>query len=225
MIGYVQSVHVGKIKSLGSTTSAIDKHPVASSVKVGMRGIEGDCQADLRVHGGKDKAVHCYPCQHYSYWQQLLPDCALLNQPGAFGENLSVSGIDESDVCIGDQLRIGSVLFAVSQGRQPCFKLNLRFGCNDMAAKVQSTLRAGWYLRVIEEGSLQAGDVIELVSRPHGKFTVAYVLALIRDKVVNPEELMPLMELPLPDSWRQLFLRRMTSSQTEDWRKRLFGGG
>lgn len=133
--------------------------------------------------------------------------------------------MNESDVCIGDQLRIGSVLFAVSQGRQPCFKLNLRFGCNDMSSQVQSTLRAGWYLRVIEEGSLQAGDAIDLVSRPHEKFTIAYLLALIRDKVVNPQVLFPVLELPLPDSWRQLFLRRINNSQAEDWHKRLFGGG
>jgi MOSC domain-containing protein YiiM len=223
MIAHVQSVYVGKIKPLGSTTSAIDKHSVATPVKVGVLGIEGDCQADLRVHGGADKAVHCYPWQHYAYWKQLLPNCELLNQPGAFGENLSISGIDENDICIGDQLRIGSVLFAVSQGRQPCFKLNLRFGCDDMAMQVQRTLRAGWYLRVIEEGSLQAGDTLELVSRPHGKFTVAYVLALIRDRVVNPEELLPVLELPLPDSWRQLFVRRMANNRAEDWLKRLFG--
>jgi MOSC domain-containing protein YiiM len=223
MIAHVQSVHVGKIKSLGSTTSAIDKLPITAPVKVGVLGIEGDCQADLRVHGGADKAVHCYPWQHYAHWKQRVPNCALLNQPGAFGENLSVLGIDENDVCIGDQLRIGSVLFEVSQGRQPCFKLNLRFGYDDMATQVQSTLRAGWYFRVIEEGFLQTGDTIELVSRPHGKFTVAYLLALIRDRVVNPEELQPILELPLPESWRQLFRRRIANSQSEDWRKRLFG--
>ncbi len=190
-----------------------------------MLGIEGDCQADLRVHGGADKAVHCYPWQHYEHWRQRFPGCQLLNQSGAFGENLSIFGMKENDVCIGDQLRIGSVLFAVSQGRQPCFKLNLRFDCDDMASQVQSTLRAGWYLRVIEEGSLQAGDAIDLVSRPHEKFTVAYLLALIRDKVVNPQELFPVLELPLPDSWRQLFLRRINNSQAENWHKRLFGSG
>jgi MOSC domain-containing protein YiiM len=133
------------------------------------------------------------------------------------------TAIDESDVCIGDQLRIGSALFEVSQGRQPCFKLNLRFSYDNMATHVQSTLRAGWYFRVIEEGVLQAGDTIELVSRPHDKFTVAYLLALIRDRVVNPEELQPILELPLPESWRQLFVRRIANSRSEDWCKRLFG--
>jgi MOSC domain-containing protein YiiM len=224
MIAHVQSVHVGKIKSLGSTTSTIDKLPVTTPVKVGVLGIDGDCQADLRVHGGADQAVHCYPWQHYAHWKQRLPNCAPLNQPGAFGENLSVLGIDENDVCIGDQLRIGSVLFEVSQGRQPCFKLNLRFGYNDMATQVQSTLRAGWYFRVIEEGALQAWDTIELVSRPHGKFTIAYLLALIRDRVVSPEELQPILALPLPESWRQLFMLRIANSRSEDRRKRLFGG-
>lgn len=221
MIAHVQSVHVGKVKSLGSTTSAIDKYPVATAVNVGVLGIKGDSQADLLVQGGLDKAVHCYPWQHYKYWRQILPDCQLLNQPGAFGENLSVLGVDENDVCIGDHLRIGSVLFTVSQGRQPCFKLNLRFDCNNMASQVQNTLRAGWYLRVIREGSMQAGDAIELVLRPHCSFTVAYMLTLIRDRVVDPETLLPVLELPLPQSWRQLFVRRMTNSRVEDWHRRL----
>ncbi len=226
MKAHVQSVHVGQVKPLGSkgsTSSAIDKHPIAASVKVGTFGLEGDQQADLRVHGGADKAVHCYPYLHYAHWRQRLPHCDLLNQPGAFGENLSVVGIDENDVCIGDQLQIGTVLFAVSQGRQPCHKLNLRFGCADMAAQVQSSLRAGWYLRVLEEGTLQAGDAVELISRPHGEFTVAYLLALIRDKVIDPDQLRPVLELPLPDSWRQLIERRLANNRTEDWFKRLFG--
>jgi MOSC domain-containing protein YiiM len=151
-----------------------------------------------------------------------LLNCALLNHAGAFGENLSVLGIDENDVCIGDQLRIGSALFEVSQGRQPCFKLKLRFGYDDMATQVQSTLRVGWYFRVIEEGYLQIADTIELGSRPHGKFAVAYLLALIRDGVVNPDELQPILALPLTESWRQLSMRRISNSRSEDWRKRLF---
>lgn len=223
MIAHVQSVHIGKVNALGSTTSAIDKHAIDGAVEVGLLGIEGDAQADLRVHGGVDKAVHCYPWSHYAYWRQHLQKSALLNQPGAFGENLSVCGIDENDVCIGDQLRIGSVLFAVSQGRQPCFKLNLRFRCDDMAAQVQRTLRAGWYLRVIEAGSLRASDTINLVARPHDKFTVAHVLAVIRDRDVSPDVLLPILQLPLPDSWRQLFMRRLETYRAEDWHKRLVG--
>jgi MOSC domain-containing protein YiiM len=184
-------------------------------------GLVEDSQADLRVHGGVDKAVHCYPWAHYSIWQQSLPGHALLQAPGAFGENLSVDGMDEHDVCIADRWRIGSVVFEVSQGRQPCFKLNLRFGVSDMAAQVQESLRAGWYLRVLEPGELRAGDEIEILERPHSEWTIARVLTVIRDRDVDPVVLNQLLGLPLPPSWRRLFERRLQSSQTEDWSRRM----
>jgi MOSC domain-containing protein YiiM len=201
---------------LGRTLSGIDKKPVSGPQRVMSLGLVGDSQADMRVHGGVDKAVHAYPWAHYSMWQQRLPGHALLQAPGAFGENLSVEGMDEHDVCIGDRWRIGSVLFEVSQGRQPCFKLNLRFGVSDMAAQVQESLRAGWYLRVLEPGELRAGDEIEVLERPHSEWTIARVLTIIRDREVDPAVLKPLLGLPLPPSWRRLFERRLESSQIED---------
>src|SRR5690606_3877832 len=201
-----------------------DKHPVSGPVTVTAAGIDGDAQADRRVHGGVDKAVHCYARAHYPAWRLELADCALLEQPGAFGENLSIDGIDETSVCIGDRWRIGSALFTVTQGRQPCYKLNLRFGVGDMAARVQDSLRAGWYLRVETPGIIAAGDMIELVARPHAQHSIAALLALIRDRDTDAQRIAAVLALPLTPSWRRLFERRAQTQGVEDWSGRLEGG-
>lgn len=219
----VRAVLRGPVKSLGATTSAIDKRPVEGGVTIGALGVIGDAQADLRVHGGTDKAVHCYPWQHYDAWRQELPRQPLLESPGAFGENLSLDGMDESSVCIADHWRIGTAEFVVTQGRQPCFKLNLRFGHREMARRVQDTLRAGWYLRVTKEGVVRAGDAVELLARPHPDHSVATLLRVIRDRHTDADVLAGILQLPLPPSWRQLFERRLQSQRIESWERRLSG--
>ena len=217
----VIAVLKGGIGPLGSTVSGIAKLPAPGPQRVERLGIVGDRQADLRVHGGEDKAVHCYAWSHYEYWRGVLPGNSLLDAPGAFGENLSMAGIDERDVRIADRWRIGGVLFEVSQGRQPCFKLNLRFGARDMAARVQESLRAGWYLRVLEPGCVAAGDSAELIERPYPSHSVADLLALIRDRETDPDRLAPVLRLPLTPSWRKLFERRLASGRVEDWSGRM----
>lgn len=214
----------GPVRPLGHTTSAIDKQPVDAPVAVHAEGLQGDAQADRRVHGGVDKAVHCYAWHHYAAWRQELPGCTLFDRPGAFGENLAIDGLDEAGVCIGDRWRIGTAQFTITQGRQPCYKLNLRFGVPDMAARVQQSLRAGWYLRVEVPGVLATGDAIELLERPHPAHSIASLLALIRDRETDAARLAPVLELPLPPSWRRLFERRRDSRQVEDWSRRLQGG-
>lgn len=219
----VRAVLRGKTQGLGRTSSAIAKHVVDGPVAVHRLGLEGDEQADLRVHGGEDKALHAYAWQHHAAWQQDLPGCELLGTPGAFGENLSVDGLTEAHICIGDHWQIGSAVVVVSQGRQPCFKLNLRFGVDDMAARVQQTLRAGWYLRVKEPGTISAGDRLVLLDRPHPSHTVERLLALIRDRETRPDEMASVLALPLSAAWRKLFERRMQSGQVEDWSSRMQG--
>lgn len=223
MTARVRLVLEGGVAPLGNTTSGIDKHPVAGARRVQRLGLVGDAQADLRAHGGPDKAVHCYAWAHYAWWREALAPSPLLDAPGAFGENLSLDGIDEHDVFIGDRWRIGSAVFEVSQGRQPCYKLNLRFGVPDMAARVQRSLRAGWYLRVIEPGFVAAGDRLELLERPWPTYSVAALLALIRDREVSAERLAPVLRLPLTPSWRRLFETRLASGCAEDWSARLDG--
>ena len=227
VLGTLDEVRTGKAVpyTRPGSMSAIDKQPVTSAVAVGELGLDGDEQGDRRVHGGSDKAVHCYTFAHYALWRAELPESAqaLLQQPGAFGENFSVSGLDENTVCIGDRWRVGSALFEVSQGRQPCWKLNDRFGVPDMARRVQDSLRAGWYLRVLESGHVSAGDDILLDSRPHPDWPLARILAAIRDRTRDPTTLRPILELPLPPSWRKLFAGRLDSGEVEGWTARMDG--
>jgi len=223
MVARVRSVLVGRVQALGPTVSGIAKRPVSGPLRVAALGLAGDEQADLRVHGGPDKALLCYAWSHYEHWRDVFPDQPLLDAPGAFGGNLSIDGLDEHAVCVGDRWRIGSALVSVTQGRQPCFKLNLRFGIPDMAARVQASGRVGWYLRVLEPGWIEAGDLCDLVDRPHPTHTVAGVLAMIRDRETRPDKLEAVLALPLPASWRRLFERRLQTGQTEDWRRRLEG--
>ncbi|MBH3360859.1 MOSC domain-containing protein [Pseudomonas guariconensis] len=201
--------------------SAIAKHPRQGPLAVGRLGLEGDEQGDLRVHGGVEKAIHHYPREHYAAWTAELGEHPLLAEPGAFGENFSTTGWRESDVCLGDRIRVGSALLEVSQGRMPCWKLNDRFDVAQMALRVQQSGRTGWYYRVLEEGVVQAGERLELVERPHGEWSVARLSAVLFDKHLEPELLREYLALPLVPSWRKTLQRRLEHRQVEDWAPRL----
>ncbi|MEB3842134.1 MOSC domain-containing protein [Pseudomonas guariconensis] len=203
--------------------SAIAKHPRQGPLAVGRLGLEGDEQGDLRVHGGVEKAIHHYPREHYAAWTAELGEHPLLAEPGAFGENFSTTGWRESDVCLGDRIRVGSALLEVSQGRMPCWKLNDRFDVAQMALRVQQSGRTGWYYRVLEEGVVQAGERLELVERPHGEWSVARLSAVLFDKHLEPELLRECLALPLVPSWRKTLQRRLEHRQVEDWAPRLHG--
>ena len=203
--------------------SAIAKFPVTGAVAVGPLGLTGDEQGDPRVHGGIDKAVHHYATEHYAAWRTELGALALLDAPGAFGENLATQGITEASMCLGDQVRVGSVLLEVSQGRQPCWKLNDRFGVQGMALRVQQTGRTGWYYRVLEPGTLQAGDSLTLVGRRWPQWTLARVIDVLYHQSFDADVLQALAALPLTPSWRRLVEGRLASGQVEDWRSRLSG--
>jgi len=147
-------------------------------VRVTRLGLDGDEQADLRVHGGADKAIHHYPADHYAWWREVLGANPFLESAGAFGENVATDGLTEADVCIGDHWRLGTALVEVSQGRQPCWKLDHRFGATVMARMVKSR-RSGWYYRVLDEGEVASGDTLTLVDRPHPDWSVARVFGLL----------------------------------------------
>ncbi len=223
MSARVRHVLVGQAEELArpGVMSAIAKRKAPQPVSVGELGIVGDEQADRHVHGGRDKAVHLYSWLHYEKWRQELPTCRVLNEAGAFGENLSVLGLDEFGVCIADRWRVGTVILEVSQGRQPCWKLNLRFGLEDMATRVQQSIRAGWYCRVVKPGRLTAGDAMELLDRPYPLWSVSRLLALIRDRECERTTMDEVLALPLTPSWRRLFTRRRELSTVEDWERRL----
>ena len=185
--------------------SAIAKDPVAGPVKIGFLGIEGDEQADLRYHGGPDKALHHYPGDHYAHWGTLAADHPLLNAPGAFGENVSTWGLVEEDVCIGDRFQLGSAILEISQGRQPCWKQGQHLGWAALTALMVKERRSGWYYRVIEEGVAHMGTVMELIERPLSEWTVKRVFGLLigGDHKQDPAAIRALAAMELLHSgWR-----------------------
>lgn len=224
----VRALLTGPVAPLGpkGLPSAIAKNPRRHPVAVTVDGLAGDAQADRRVHGGPDKALHHYPADHAAAWHTELPGPArpLLDRPGAFGENISTLGLTEEDVCIGDVFRVGTATLQVSQGRQPCWKLNLRFAVPDMAARVQTTGRTGWYYRVLEEGLVAAGDALTHIDRPRPDWTLARIQGLLYRRRGGADDLAALAAVPeLAQSWKDLARRRLERGRVEDWRKRLRG--
>jgi MOSC domain-containing protein YiiM len=170
----------GKVKRFArGENSGIAKRSLQGRIAFGPLGLFGDEQADLKHHGGHDKAVHHYPHDHYARWQEGAPRPELLTDIGAFGENISTSGLLEDQVCIGDRYRLGTVLLEISQGRQPCWKQGVRLDWDLLPALMVKERRSGWYYRVIESGEAAAGDSLDLVDRPLPDWSVARVFGLL----------------------------------------------
>lgn len=205
------------------TRSGIDKRPVADTVHVTTTGLVGDAQGDLRVHGGPDKAVHHYPYDHYPAWRSALPGRAVLDAPGAFGENLSTLGWTEDTVCLGDIVHVGSVVLEVSQGRQPCWKLNDRFDAPRMAVQLQTTGFTGWYYRVLQAGDIRAGDLMRIAARPHPAWPLRRLVELLFHRTLDHALLEDAAMLPLPPGWTTLIQARLRTARVESWDRRLTG--
>src|SRR5260221_2090696 len=171
----IVSVNVGQPREVEwrgrRVRTSIFKSPVPGRVRVDRENLEGDRQSDRAVHGGRDKAVYAYPSEHYPAWRGEMPD---LEFPwGAFGENLTTEGLLEDTVRLGDRLRAGSAEFVVTQPRMPCYKLGIRFGRPDMVKRFLRSGRSGFYLAVLREGELAAGDAVEIISRDERQVSVA----------------------------------------------------
>lgn len=211
----IESLRIGRVQPLGEdgTLSAIDKREVPGPLRVTWTGLVGDEHANAKHHGGPEKALHHYPRDHYRVWREEQPHLApRLAKPGAFGENVSTLGITEADVCVGDVYRMGTALVQVSQGRQPCRNLNLRFGEPRMVALVLESLRAGWYYRVLEEGWVRCGDPIVGVERPCPQWSVLRVLRALFARDADREALAALAQLPeLSPGWRERAARRFAA--------------
>jgi MOSC domain-containing protein YiiM len=208
----VVSINVGRPREVVAegriVRTSIFKDPVSGPVRVSQLNLEGDAQSDLSVHGGLDKAVYAYPSEHYAYWRGELPDAEL--PWGAFGENLTTEGLSEESVQIGDRLKIGSAAFVVRQPRLPCFKLGIRFGRPDMIKRFLKSGRTGFYLAVVEEGEITAGDAIEWLPTKKQSISVSDVARLYTDESPEPKLLRRASELAaLSKGWREHFRSRL----------------
>ena len=207
---FLYSVQIGTPKSYG-LEDAVDTHdkpwttgffktPVEGSVFVGSTNIAGDDQADLKNHGGFDKAILAYSADHYSKWRDELRMPAM--PYGAFGENLTIAGLSEESVYIGDIFRIGPVTFEVSQPRQPCWKLARRWRLHELTGLVVRNGRSGWYLRVLEEGWIEAQTPVTLIERPNPTWSIALANEILHHRRTDLQLTLELADVPrLADSW------------------------
>ena len=194
--------------------TGIFKQPVSGQVKLGELNIEGDGQADLSVHGGLDKAVYVYSWKNVEYWKNFLKREDL--HPGSFGENLTVDELLDTEVCLGDQFEIGTARFLVTQPRLPCFKLGITMGHADFVKTFHKSGRNGFYLRVLQEGAISAGDTIRRIANDNpATITVAEFVNIYRTRNATPEKLLRLADLPaLPNSWK-LWLKEKFEGKLE----------
>ncbi|XVX20440.1 MOSC domain-containing protein [Actinomycetota bacterium] len=220
---HVAAVRLGPAReqTWGSRTlvTAAAKEETSGRVRLCVNGIPGDEQGNLKVHGGPDKAVLVYAASHYPRWAAEgveLPS-------GAFFENLTVVGLTEADVHIGDTWRVGSALTQVTQPRRPCATLGLRWGRRDLPRLAQASGRVGWYLRVLEEGEVGAGDTLELVDRPEGSVSAAETNRVMNVDRGDREGIERMLGAPgIPQAWRDKLVRRL-GGELEDDSARLDG--
>jgi MOSC domain-containing protein YiiM len=174
--------------------------------------LDGDRQSDLTVHGGKDKAVYCYPVEHYEYWKGDLAGHAL--PVGVFGENFTTEGLSEESVHVGDRFAVGSAEVVVSQPRLPCYKLGIRFESDDMVKRFLASRRTGFYLAVVREGVVGAGDEITVLHHNPDSISVSEINRLYIAKEYNEEDLRlvrtALAIEALPQSWKEFLQEKAT---------------
>lgn len=205
---HILSVNVGLPRSVewgGRTvTTGFFKQPIKGPVALDVLNFAGDQQADLTVHGGPDKAVYAYDSAHYAHWKHQIDrdDWA----PGLFGENLTTDGLIESEVRIGDLFRIGSALLRAVQPRFPCYKLSVRFDDPGMTRHFAREGRSGIYFRVVEPGTVKAGDQIDLIEAADTTITIDVVNQIVLTRKVEEHVLAEIVALPhLPNSLKRQF--------------------
>lgn len=228
----LRSIQVGLPRQLGTPgatdpmdrpwTSGFDKRPIAGPVRLLVTNLEGDAQADLVHHGGPEKAILAYSADHYDTWCREL---AMAEIPfGAFGENFSIDGLTEANVCLGDIWQVGDAIVQISQPRQPCWKLARWWRNRSLALVVQETGRTGWYFRVKTCGVLAAGMPLQLLERPHPDWTVERANQVMHVDKGNLQLAAELAAIPvLSGSWRAAMAKRVARQDRPDPAKRLFG--
>lgn len=198
------------------------KESCSDPIWLGQVNLAGDGQADLENHGGPEKAVNVYPIEHYPYWTSAYGNQTF--QPGSFGENFTIEGLLEPDVCIGDIFEVGQALVQISQPRQPCWKLARYWGIKDLAVKVQETGRTGWYFRVLKEGLIRVGDQIILNERHTQQWTVSIANRIMHHDTQDRQAAQALADcIDLSARWRDKLKRRALTGAPENASSRLVG--
>ncbi|AZN41935.1 MOSC domain-containing protein [Paenibacillus albus] len=213
------SINVGNLQKMlhgskeiitGINKTAVGKFPIALS----RLGLEGDAQGDLVFHGGEDKAVCVYSAEHFPFWSDRWQKPA---EAGSFGENFTVTQMTEHDLCIGDILKVGDAIVQVSQPRQPCYKLGMKHGLPQLAQEVQETGYTGFYLRVLTEGSVQAGDKLILLERHPAGITVTEANRIMHTDKKDLAGIRSLLAVPeLAGSWQQSLRKREEALRSND---------
>ena len=214
----VQSIQIGMPRQLDTPGSedpnqrpwfsGFMKTKVSGSVEVTLTGIQGDGQADLKNHGGPDKAILCYNASHFSFWAKIFPHADVSG--GMFGENLTIDSMPEDEVCIGDTFAIGNVVVQVTQPRQPCWKLGRRWNEPTLPKLVVKNGFCGWYLRVITAGIIEAGQDYQSIERPNPEWTVRRAHETMYRKDASTTDLKELANLPeLSSAWQHHLLTKL----------------
>ncbi len=212
LVGTLVSVQAGKPKKREfegkAWRSAIYKEAVPGRVLVNSTNIEGDKQANLKFHGGPDKAICCFPSEHFAYWRTTLGRGEEFGY-GAFGENFTLQGLTEDQVCIGDTFTVGTTLVQVTQPRMPCINLARKWESPELPARMIAVGHSGYYLRVLTVGEVSAGDAMTLTERPYPEMTITQANDIVYRKAGGEAARLNLMEIPeLSEEWRNMLGRR-----------------
>ena len=210
----VLSVHVGSLQEMlrngKKIQTGIFKQPTEGPIEVKQLGLEGDQQANKKLHGGVYKAICVYPSEHYDLWKEELGNPGL--SFGDFGENLTTAGLMEGDICLGDRLRIGSVEMVVTQPREPCITLNARLDTKDLSARIRKSGRSGFYCSVEREGTIESGDSIEYISRDENKVSVSDFNRIINGETEVADIILRAFKIDaLPPKLKGQFLHKRTT--------------
>jgi len=210
---HVESVNVGRPREVSwkgrQVLTSIFKEPVAGRIAIKRLNLEGDQQADLKVHGGPEMAVYLYPAEYYAFWREQFPEMEL--PWGMFGENLTIWGLRDDTLYIGDHLQVGSAHLVVTQPRLPCYKLALKFGRDDILKRFFQSGFSGFYCAVLQEGEVAAGDPIRLLHRDEHEVSVLDIVHLEGEGFYDVDLLRRAVAVEaLSQAWRDSFLQRLT---------------
>jgi MOSC domain-containing protein YiiM len=204
---------IGQVQSLpvSGRPTAMYKTSVQAPIELGVEGFSGDQHADLRAHGGPEKAVHLYPSAHYAKLAAQFGDAAALLVPGSLGENIATADLDENDVHLGDVWQLGSARIQVCQPRNPCWKIDERFGCDGMAVFIDQHLLTGWYWRVLQTGTVHPSDSLVLHEAASQAPTLHQAMTLWREHRPDVEALSQLAETPgIAKVWQDKIKQRVS---------------